>query len=104
MSAVMTTTCPRCIGIILDDENFYALQNLDYMISSECPGCSFFLKVAKRHNIDVTVESQIQILLRRCSKKSNFVDVYYVRKHGSSLTIMRLHQLRLCAAFGMCTK
>jgi hypothetical protein len=100
----MSATCARCTNIILDDENFYALQSLGYMISFQCPGCDFFLKVAKKHKIDVLVESQTQVLLRRRSKDVNLVDVYYVRKNGSNLTITRLHQLRLCATFGMCLK
>lgn len=104
MSVVIPSTCPRCTGILLEDENFYALQSLGYMISSECQGCAFFLEVAKRHDIDVTVELQTQILLRRFSKDGNLVDVYYVRKNGSNLTITRIHQLRLCAAFGMNSK
>jgi len=71
------------------------------MITSECPSCRFFLKVAQRYEIDATAEPQTQILLRRRSKDENIVDVYYVRKNGSSLSITRQHQLGLCAAFGM---
>jgi hypothetical protein len=101
MSALVPATCNRCTGIVLDDDNFYALQNMGYMISSECPGCSFFLRVAESYGIDVKMELQTQILLRRPSKDENLVDVYYVRKNGSSLDITRIHCLRLCAAFGM---
>jgi hypothetical protein len=97
----MPNTCPRCTGIILDDENFYALQNFGYMISSKCLGCDFFLEVAKIHEIDVKNELQTQILLRRCSKDSNLVDVWYVRMNGSSLSLTGLHQFRICAAYGM---
>ncbi|KAF2856645.1 HET-domain-containing protein [Plenodomus tracheiphilus IPT5] len=96
----MPAICPRCTGILLDDENFYGLQSLGYMVSSECPGCDFFLEVAKRHGIDETVESQTQILLRRRSENRNLVDVYYVRRNSSNLSITLKHQLRLCAAFG----
>ena len=52
------------------------------MITSECPSCRFFLKVAQRYEIDATAEPQTQILLRRRSKDENIVDVYYVRKNG----------------------
>ena len=82
-------------------KNFYALQNLGYRITSECPSCRFFLKVAQSYEIDAKAELQAQILLRRPSKDENIVDVYYVHKNGSSLSITRQHQLRLCAAFGM---
>jgi hypothetical protein len=102
MSAVVPATCSRCPGILLHDEDFYVLQNLDYMTSSECPGCGFFLRVAKRYNIDVTDGSQTQILLRRCSKDGDLVYVYYLRRQGVKLAVTGLHQLRLCATFEMC--
>ncbi|OAK97395.1 HET-domain-containing protein [Phaeosphaeriaceae sp. SRC1lsM3a] len=100
MSTNNSTICPRCTNIALQGLNFYALENLGYMISSECPGCFFFVEVALKHNIDVAAELQTQILLARPSKDGNLVYAYYVRNSDGNLNIKMAHKLRLCASFG----
>jgi hypothetical protein len=40
MSDLVPATCHRCTGVVLDDDDFYVLQSIGYMISSEFPGCN----------------------------------------------------------------
>ncbi|KAH6875222.1 heterokaryon incompatibility protein-domain-containing protein [Alternaria rosae] len=100
MSAIVAATCSRCTGILLDEGIFYALESLDNMTRSQCPGCDFFLKVARRHGVNVISEAQTQILLVRRSKDGNLIKVYYFRNNNSQLSIAETCELRLCAAFG----
>ena len=102
MSAIVAATCSRCTGILLEEEIYYALENLSSMTLSDCPGCHFFLLVARIYGAKIAFKAKTYVFLRRRSGDGNYIDVVYVQKEDPLSSVGRTHKLRLCATFGMC--